>query len=180
MIIVPSNVSGAALGLSDDFNRANSTSGLGTPWVAIQGTLGIKSNAAYGVSDYCYSYYPSAVFTENFKISVVRLAAGSYTWMLIGTGSTFMAAQIGSDYSAIYGSLSFNQVGTKTINGTSPGTVTFQRVGNVYSLLTSDGQTSVSFTDSANSYPGSTYKYAGIGFSNVADQLPNADSWTVT
>lgn len=78
-------------GLSDDFNRANSTSAAGPNWTNRNNTVGVTSNAAYPVSSgYCAASYNTTLANNNQTVSITIGA-------LVGSGTDVVMAFCGAN-----------------------------------------------------------------------------------
>ena len=186
----------AKLDYTDNFNRSNSTTTLGSNWVAGFGTLGINSNAAYPVtvntSNYEAARWVNPLNTDDQQVTLTVTAA-------VGTDNPIVAI-LGSDSSGtcavgswfttnayIYtftGLLGSTQAGTQraTASGqTTPvagDTLSIKRVGNVYTLYHNGTQT-LTWTDSSNVLTrGSSNRLVGFGiYQSATGNYRKIDAW---
>lgn len=167
---------------TDDFNRTDSTAGLGASWTAKNGVLGIKTNRAYPVTASIYNTaaYGSAMATDDHQVSVVlgaKVGAGVEVIDLIlganSAGELAFAEWYTGGGVVIYTNPGSWNVGTGYVSRTSMASTTwttgdtlaFKRVGNVYScLLNGSAISGATWTDIGNVVPrNSTHRLVGIG-----------------
>lgn len=181
-------------GLSDDFNRANNTSTIGTDWTNRQNTLGINTNAAYVVTTsggLSYATHNTAMTADDMEVSIV---VGS----LQGSGTDHILAVLGSNTTGesalgyFTGTSAFilsqsDWAGTgqavratgSSFSYTVGDTLSIRRVGNVYTIRKNGSTiTSGTWTDSGSIVPrNGSHRIVGIGSINSSGNYRRLDSF---
>jgi hypothetical protein len=182
-------------GVSDDFNRANSTTSAGTDWTNRNGVLGINSNAAYGVTSGSYNIasHGTVMDGDDFEITVtigsVSSGSGSHITVIGGANSTGQSA-VGfwqpSGTCNIYTMTAWNMSGLTARATSSSGvtlatgdTLTLRRVGNVYTgLRNGSAIAGMTWTDSGTALPrDSARRIVGCGSHNSSGAYRRIDSF---
>lgn len=180
---------------SDDFNRADSTTTLGSNWTAQQGTMGINANGAYGAvpNTEPFATYVRGMIYDNMRVTVVPgTENGSHRiYLVIGANTTGQCAILSLDSSGTF------TIGTKTSWASGivtrasrigqtivvGATYTFTRNGNVYVANVNSGPigAGLTWTDGTDVIPrDSSHRLVGIGALNGTGALhyQRIDSWS--
>jgi Putative auto-transporter adhesin, head GIN domain len=194
--ILSATVVSVAMHYSDDFNRANSTTTMGTDWTNRALIMGINGNAAYGVNasgSPVASYNPTMAKDDHSVSVVIGTLQGS------GTDATFLylGADIGG--TGMVGLAWTNTTGsaiirTKTawsggvttqatvtsVTYTTGDTLKISRIGNVYTV-TKNGSavgSGLTWTDSGNIIPrDSSHRTVVIGSTVTTANYRRIDSF---
>lgn len=118
---------------SDDFNRANSTSSLGTPsdggsaWVVLAGTWGINSNQAYtsASTSQATAYLEASVSDVEVQVTVNTVAEGTLLVRAVDATNYLILAWAGVGTGIIYKRVAgtFTQIGSSIFSTLSNGDV---------------------------------------------------------
>jgi hypothetical protein len=165
-------------GYVDAFDRADSTTTLGSDWTPRRNTLGINSNAAYGVDDATnYGTYNTPMGAEDVQVNITLgtiegTGADVYIWLGANTtGEGVLCRFLNNDRGNIYSKTGWSIDGTSRATASSNQTLatgdvfSLRRIGNVYTALKNGtpiaGQT---WTDYGNVVPrNSSHRLAGLG-----------------
>jgi hypothetical protein len=177
---------------TDDFNRADSSSALGTPsdagsaWVALAGTWGIVSNAAYKVANaatYEAATLESSVSDVDVEVTLTQIGAAAAGGLVARAtdNSNYIMTQHDAGGGNIYlfkrVAGSFTQLGSTYSGGIIPGDVLKLTCNGSSLTVYKNGVSIITATDSA----GSTNTKHGL-FSHTAGTTdsPRFDTFSIT
>jgi hypothetical protein len=179
--------------LSDDFNRANSTSSAGSQWTNQSGVMGIDTNAAYPVTTGAWvqaTNNTGPLSGDDFSVTATLGAlVGSgidYTELIGGTNSSgegAIAILLGTAL-AIYTQTSWGLGGaasraTNSYTWATGDVIEFRRVGNVYTTWKNGVPTPTTWTDGIGALTrDSSHRLAGVGGFAGSGAYRRIDAWT--
>lgn len=179
---------------SDDFNRADSTTSIGTNWTNQQFTMGINGNAAYPFSQFvqCYATFTPIMTFDDMIVSITAgtLQAGGNdgVQIVLGANSTGECV-VGSFLQGNPASIrSLTAWASETSRATTAGNITYasgdvlsiERTGNVYTVKQNGSTIGLSWTDSGNIVPrNSTHRIVGLGANTAGGSgYRRIDAWS--
>lgn len=183
--------------LTDDFNRADSTTTLGANWTNQLNAVGINTNAAYPAtaSSFCLATHVTPLGGDDFQADIVL---GTFT---VDREVTIIGGANSAGESAIAvilnGNAAASNIYTQTtwagfpgtsraVAGSAPSvtagdTLSLKRVGNLYTVLKNGTLiTGMSWTDGGNVLPrDSSHRLVGVGARDISGYR-RIDSFTAT
>lgn len=180
-----------ATGLSDNFNRADSTTSAGPQWTNQNGVMGIDTNTAYSVSTGVWTQATNntPLTGDDFSVTVTLgslAGSGSDYVEIIGgansSGAAPVAILLGSAL-AIYTQSAWGLSGaaarvSNSFSWTTGDVFEFRRVGNVYTTWKNGVGTSSNWTDSGGAITrDSSHRLAGMGGFAGSGAYRRIDSW---
>lgn len=175
--------------LTDDFNRANSTTSMGPNWTNVSSVMGVSSNQGYGVTATApnVAQHGTALSGDDqrAKATVSGLVSTDQPLLFLGSlAANQVYINMSSTFLGIYTSQAWNLgVGqTARVTGTAIASgspvMTIERVGSIY-VARNDGQLNCTWNDSGNLMPkGSTYRNLALGIYHAgAGNNSRWDNW---
>ena len=195
-------LAGGGATYSDNFNRANSSTTIGASWTNRLNTCGIYGNGAYPVSGSATNIatYNTAMNADDVTVSSVMGAFynGSYgqyydaPFLVLGANTTGQCAVAMFQYSQYIGYTLYIylcsawgtwgvRASTTPSSWTTGSTLSFRRVGNVYTASIG-GVDQLSYTDTSNELPrDADHRLVGLGASmDLYATFRVHDSWSAT
>jgi hypothetical protein len=183
-----------ASGLSDNFNRADSTSSPGPQWTNQNGVMGIDTNTAYPVSTGIWVQASNNTPLAGDNASVT-ITLGS----LVSSGSDYAEIVLGANSSgagpvlillgaalAIYTQTGWGLAGatarvSNSYTWTTGDVIEFRRVGTVYTSYKNGVSTPTSWTDAGGAVTiGASNRIVGIGGNSSGTSYRQIDAFSAT
>jgi hypothetical protein len=179
---------------ADDFNRANSTTTLGSNWTTRFATMGINANGAYGVGTVePFATYNKAMIYDDMRVSIVAgaesvVGTSHRLYIVLGANTTGECVVLDLDSGGGFSIMTKNtwagglnsraaRFGQTIVVGD---TYALERVGNVYTATHNGGPigSGLSWTDNFTVQPrDASHRLVGIGALNGAN-YQRIDSWS--
>ena len=157
---------GTPTGPADDFNRADSSSGLGSDWTNQYGVMGISSNRAYpaAAGQYSQASWNTPLGADDMELTITL-------GPLVGTGRDSILCSIGKNTAgegvALYRDISTAthilsedtwvtsnvSRASATVSVTAGDTLTLRRVGSLYTILKNGTTTGITWDHTGGIVP---------------------------
>ena len=185
-------VTKATTGITDDFNRANSSTGLGSNWTNRNAVMGVSSNTAYGVNAGAWNLasHNTTMASDDMEASMTLgpySGTQDYTMVLIGNntageGVFVYTNEVGANFNIC--SQPDWTVNNYAVQASSPfatwtagDMLKIKRVGNVYTVYLNN-ISQVSWIDTTNVVPrDSSHRLVAIGAYNNGSGSRTIDSF---